>query len=253
MRSLGRIEPASPSLPGVDPCRAPLAPPKGDSATTSSTAETPAPRSSTSPPTTTPSSPRSPRPPCGSPCGVLAYCLMPNHFHIVAWPVGDGDLSRWMHWLTTAHVRRYLAHYRHSGHIWQGRYKAFPAQDDGHLLTALRYVERNALLRRARRRAPRIGRGRASIPAGVGIRPAARSRPGAAPRRLGRARQRGDDARRRRRPSVRRSGEGPRWGASPGSARRRSGSHLGFTLRGRDRPPGQPPAQPRVMTFPYLS
>ena len=32
---------------------------------------------------------------------VLAYCLMPNHFHLVLWPVGDGDLSRWMHWLTT--------------------------------------------------------------------------------------------------------------------------------------------------------
>jgi putative transposase len=79
------------------------------------------------------------------PMRTLAYCLMPNHFHLVVWPVGDGDLSRWMHWLTTAHVRRYLAHYRHSGHVWQGRFKAFPAQDDGHLLTVLRYVERNPL------------------------------------------------------------------------------------------------------------
>jgi len=30
-------------------------------------------------------------------------------------------------------------------HIWQGRFKAFPIQSDGHLLTVLRYVERNAL------------------------------------------------------------------------------------------------------------
>ena len=30
------------------------------------------------------------------PVRVLAYCLMPNHFHLVLWPHGDGDLSRWM-------------------------------------------------------------------------------------------------------------------------------------------------------------
>ena len=79
------------------------------------------------------------------PIRLLSYCLMPNHFHLVVWPHGDGDLSRWVHWLMTAQVRRYLAHYHHSGHVWQGRFKAFPVQDDGHLLTVLRYVERNPL------------------------------------------------------------------------------------------------------------
>ena len=76
---------------------------------------------------------------------VLAYCLMPNHFHLVLWPTKDGDLSRWMQWLLTAHVRRYHQHYHSSGHVWQGRFKAFPIQADEHLLTVLRYVERNAL------------------------------------------------------------------------------------------------------------
>src|SRR4051794_12362520 len=42
------------------------------------------------------------------PMRLLAYRLMPSHFHIVVWPAGDGDLARRMHWLTTAHVRRYL-------------------------------------------------------------------------------------------------------------------------------------------------
>jgi REP element-mobilizing transposase RayT len=54
---------------------------------------------------------------------VLAYCLMPNHFHLALWPAKDGDLSRWMHWLLTTHVRRYQRHYHSSGHIWQGRFK----------------------------------------------------------------------------------------------------------------------------------
>jgi len=74
---------------------------------------------------------------------VLGYCLMPNHFHLVVQPAGAGELSRWMHWLQNTHVRRYHQHYKTSGHIWQGRFKSFPIQSDEHLLTVLRYVERN--------------------------------------------------------------------------------------------------------------
>ncbi len=80
-----------------------------------------------------------------NPMRVLAYCLMPNHFHLALWPVKDGDLSRWMHWLLTTHVRRYQQHYHSSGHIWQGRFKAFPVQEDDHLRVVLRYIERNPL------------------------------------------------------------------------------------------------------------
>lgn len=54
-----------------------------------------------------------------------------------------GDLGRWMQRVFTTHVRRH--HRRHGtfGAVWQGRYKAFPVQDDSHLLTVMRYVERN--------------------------------------------------------------------------------------------------------------
>jgi len=76
---------------------------------------------------------------------MLGYCVMPNHFHLVLWPYSDGDLGRWMQWLLTAHVRRYHRHYQSSGHVWQGRFKAFPIERDDHLLTVLRYVERNPL------------------------------------------------------------------------------------------------------------
>ena len=78
---------------------------------------------------------------------LLAYCVMPNHFHLVVWPVGDGDLSRFMRWLTMTHTQRWHAHHRSagSGHLYQGRFKSFPVQDDGHLATVCRYVERNAL------------------------------------------------------------------------------------------------------------
>ena len=74
---------------------------------------------------------------------ILAWCLMPNHVHLVIRPSADGDLARWMHWLLTTHVQRHRVRHKTTGRIWQGRYKAFPIQADRHLLTVLRYVERN--------------------------------------------------------------------------------------------------------------
>ncbi len=78
---------------------------------------------------------------------LLAYCVMPSHWHLVVWPREDGELSRFMAWLTLTHTQRWHAH-RHSagsGHVYQGRFKSFPVQDDGHFYTLCRYVERNAL------------------------------------------------------------------------------------------------------------
>lgn len=86
---------------------------------------------------------------------LCAYCAMPNHWHLVLWPRRDGDLSRFMQWLTVTHVRRWHAH-RNSGgtgHLYQGRFKSFPIQDDPHFLTVCRYVERNALRAKLVRRA----------------------------------------------------------------------------------------------------
>jgi putative transposase len=78
---------------------------------------------------------------------VLAYCVMPNHWHLVLWPERDRDLSAFTGWLTLTHTQRWHAHYHNtgSGHLYQGRFKSFPVQSDEHLLTVCRYVERNAL------------------------------------------------------------------------------------------------------------
>jgi len=72
---------------------------------------------------------------------------MPNHFHLLVWPREDGDLSRFMRWLTMTHTQRWHAHHRTAGtgHLYQGRFKSFPVQSDEHFLTVCRYVERNAL------------------------------------------------------------------------------------------------------------
>jgi len=82
-----------------------------------------------------------------TPMRILAYCVMNNHWHLVLWPEKDGDLSRFMMKLTITHVRRWLIHRNQvgAGHVYQGRYKSFAMQDDDHLATVCRYVERNPL------------------------------------------------------------------------------------------------------------
>jgi putative transposase len=79
------------------------------------------------------------------PMPLIAACLMPNHVHLVIRPVNETDLPVWAHWLFTKHSHRHRAKYGTTGHLWQGRYKIVPVQHDEHLLTLIRYVERNAL------------------------------------------------------------------------------------------------------------
>ncbi|MDY7110301.1 MAG: transposase [Planctomycetota bacterium] len=78
---------------------------------------------------------------------LLAYCLMPNHWHLLLWPRENGELGRFMQRLTITHARRWQEHREAvgSGHVYQGRFKSFPVQTDGHFLTVARYIERNAL------------------------------------------------------------------------------------------------------------
>lgn len=77
---------------------------------------------------------------------VLAYCVMPNHWHLVVRPRGDKDLSKYLAWVTNTHAKRYREHFhtRGHGHVYQGRFKSFVVEEDHHLLLVLRYVEGNA-------------------------------------------------------------------------------------------------------------
>jgi REP element-mobilizing transposase RayT len=67
-----------------------------------------------------------------APMRICAYCLMPSHWHMLLWPEHDGDLPRFMQRLTITHVRRWQEHRRYVGlgHVYQGRYKSFPLEED---------------------------------------------------------------------------------------------------------------------------
>ena len=81
------------------------------------------------------------------PMRLIAYCIMPNHWHLLLQPHNNGDLSSFMHWLTVTHTRRWqrARDCIGSGHLYQGRFKSFPVQGQYYYLTVLRYIEGNPL------------------------------------------------------------------------------------------------------------
>ena len=81
------------------------------------------------------------------PVELLAWCLMSNHWHLVLRPLTPDGLARFMGWVGVTHVRRHHEHYhtRGGGHLYQGRFKSFPIQDDFHFRTVCRYVEANPI------------------------------------------------------------------------------------------------------------
>jgi len=86
---------------------------------------------------------------------IFAFCIMPNHFHLVLRPAGDRDLTQFMRLMTMRHSKRW--HRRRGsvggGAVYQGRFRAFPIQTDRYFLTACRYVEANPLRARLVQRA----------------------------------------------------------------------------------------------------
>ena len=77
---------------------------------------------------------------------ILAIELMPNHWHLVLWPRADGDLSKFVGWISLTHACRWqrVHETRGTGPVYQGRFKALPVQSDDSLINVLRYVEQNA-------------------------------------------------------------------------------------------------------------
>ena len=93
---------------------------------------------------------------------ILGFCVMPNHWHMLLWPRRDGDLVEFMRWLSVTHSKRYRAAHNSVGlgHLYGGRYKSFPVEQDqptadmrsrgvvqraSSVQAVLRYIERNPL------------------------------------------------------------------------------------------------------------
>jgi putative transposase len=81
------------------------------------------------------------------PVEIFAFCIMPNHFHLVVRPAKDPDLSHFMKLMTMRHSKRW--HRRREstggGAVYQGRFRASPIETDRYFFAACRYVEANPL------------------------------------------------------------------------------------------------------------
>ncbi len=80
------------------------------------------------------------------PLRILSYCIMGNHWHFVAWPPKDGELTEFFRWLAHTHAMRWRVSHNTVGYgLYHGRCKGFPVQPGPSLLKVCRYVERNPL------------------------------------------------------------------------------------------------------------
>jgi putative transposase len=78
-------------------------------------------------------------------CRIGAYCLMPNHVHLLLRPSNDIGLAAMMHGLNITYRYHLYDTTGFVGHVWQGRYFSCPVEDGDHLWTVARYVDTNPL------------------------------------------------------------------------------------------------------------
>jgi len=79
------------------------------------------------------------------PIRILSSYVLSNHWHFAVWPEADGQVTAFFRWLAHTHAMRWRVAHRTVGYgpLDQGRFQSFPVPSDDHLLTVLRYIERN--------------------------------------------------------------------------------------------------------------
>ena len=75
-------------------------------------------------------------------CRIYAYCLMPNHIHMIIQKKSE-NLSTVIHRIATAYALYYNMKYERCGHLFQDRFKSEPVNDEAYFVTLLRYVHQN--------------------------------------------------------------------------------------------------------------
>ena len=74
---------------------------------------------------------------------LYAYCLMPNHIHLVIDIRKTSDLAKIMQGLTQTYTVWFNNKYNKVGRLWQGRFKSMLIQKDKYLIDCLQYIELN--------------------------------------------------------------------------------------------------------------
>ncbi|NMD42744.1 MAG: transposase [Firmicutes bacterium] len=73
---------------------------------------------------------------------IYAYCLMPNHYHLLL-NEGENRISSIMSAINTTYAIYFNKKYNRVGHLFQGRFKSEAIEDESYFLTATRYIHNN--------------------------------------------------------------------------------------------------------------
>jgi putative transposase len=76
-------------------------------------------------------------------CGVVHYCLLSNHLHLLLHVEKGPDMPKFLQGLNLAYTLYYKKRYNFTGSLWQGRYTSFLIESDNYLMECARYIERN--------------------------------------------------------------------------------------------------------------
>jgi len=74
---------------------------------------------------------------------IAAYCLMPNHFHLLIRELEEGGISKFMQKLTTGYTMYFNKKNDRNGSLFQGRFKATHVADDRYLQYLISYIHLN--------------------------------------------------------------------------------------------------------------
>lgn len=74
---------------------------------------------------------------------LVAFCIMPNHFHLIVKEVDEGGIAAYMQRVLTSYSKYYNTKYEKSGHVFQGPYRAVHISDDRQILHLSAYIHRN--------------------------------------------------------------------------------------------------------------
>jgi len=72
-----------------------------------------------------------------------AFCLMPNHFHLLLFQISKRSITEFMRSITTSYVMYFNKKYQRTGSLFEQRYKAIRLSDQSHFLHISRYIHMN--------------------------------------------------------------------------------------------------------------
>jgi REP element-mobilizing transposase RayT len=74
---------------------------------------------------------------------LICYCLMPNHFHLLIRQDGDVKISKLIQKLCTGYAKYFQKKYNHTGHLFQGAFKAIHIDNESYLMWLSAYIHQN--------------------------------------------------------------------------------------------------------------